>query len=162
MATTSRVRGTGRYIRRLNNEIKNIEGKTLRGLIRAAIIIIRDMEETPPIIPIDTGNLRASRFVVTSEGSAQMGSNASFEGDDSGKLNQDHSSILNSAKAVAQSSPAGPMVILGFSAYYAAEVHEKVGVNFQRPGAGAKFMQSSLRNKESQILSIIREEARIR
>jgi len=46
----------------LNKAILKIEAKSMKGLIESAIIIRRDMEKTPPLVPIDTGNLRGSWF----------------------------------------------------------------------------------------------------
>ena len=46
----------------LNREILKIKAKSMKGLIESAIIIRRDMEKTPPLVPLDTGNLRASWF----------------------------------------------------------------------------------------------------
>jgi hypothetical protein len=57
------LKGLEEVVRNLNREIKAIEGRSLKGLIRAAIIVRRDMDATPPLVPIDTGNLRASWFV---------------------------------------------------------------------------------------------------
>lgn len=52
-------------MKNLNKEIEKIEGNTMRGLLRAAIEIRGDMEKTPPLIPVATGNLRASWTVVS-------------------------------------------------------------------------------------------------
>lgn len=157
------VKGVGRYIRRLNREMKAIEGRTLKGLIRAGIVVIRSMEKTPPLIPIDTGNLRASMFMVTSEGRSVPTTATAFSGTGLSQVRQQrqHSTTVKAAKAVAANNPAGPMVVLGFSAYYAAFVHENIGANFQRPGAGAKFFQAAIRRNEKEMLRIIAEEARI-
>ena len=57
-----RVTGVDKVLKNLNKEVQAIEGRTLKGLIRAAIIVRRGMEESSPKIPIDTGNLRASWF----------------------------------------------------------------------------------------------------
>jgi hypothetical protein len=59
------LKGLEQVINNLNKEIKAIEGRSLTGLIRAAILVRRSMEETPPLIPLDTGNLRASWFTTT-------------------------------------------------------------------------------------------------
>ena len=55
-----------------------------------------------------------------------------------------------------------PMVILGFSASYATYVHENLGATFQRPGAGAKFLQAAVEKERDNILRVIREEAKIK
>jgi hypothetical protein len=161
VASKKRVKGVGRYIRRLNREINKIGPRTLKGLIRAGIIVIRGTEKTPPLTPLDTGNLRASRFLVTSRGGTSFGGNPQFKGDDSAKMAADHGTVLNSAKADAISS-GQPMVVLGYTAHYAAEVHENVSATFQRPGAGAKFLQASLRRNEKEMLRVIAEEAKIK
>lgn len=57
-----RVHGTERVIGNLNREISQIEGRTMKGLIRSAAFIREDMERKPPLIPVDEGNLRASWF----------------------------------------------------------------------------------------------------
>lgn len=55
-----KITGVDRVIHNLNREIKKIEGANLRGLIRAAALVREDMDKTQPLIPVDTGNLRAS------------------------------------------------------------------------------------------------------
>ncbi|TSA10048.1 MAG: hypothetical protein D4R73_05945 [Deltaproteobacteria bacterium] len=60
----SNLRGLERVIHNLNKEIKAIEGRSMKGLIRAAIIIRRDMDITPPVIPVDTSNMRGSWFTT--------------------------------------------------------------------------------------------------
>ncbi len=54
-----------RINKRMNNEINKMGKKSMRGFIRAAIIVRRDMDKTPPKIPIAKkfgGNLRGSYF----------------------------------------------------------------------------------------------------
>lgn len=119
-----RVTGVDKVLRNLNREIKQIEGLTMKGLIQSAILIRRDMEQTSPKIPVDTGNLRASWFT-----------DSHYQGQN-------------------------PVVRLGFSAYYAWKVHENVGANFKRPGAGAKFLEAALKRNKNQILKTIAREAK--
>lgn len=121
-----RVRGVDKVLRNLNREIKQIEGRTMKGLLRAAILVRRDMDRTEPLIPIDTGNLRASWFTDP------------------------------------QYMKGRPVVRLGFSANYAWYVHEMVGANFQRPGAGAKFFEAALKRNQGKMLDVIRQEASIK
>jgi len=122
------IKGMDNLLRNLNKEIKKIEGFSMKGLIRAAIIIRRDMDKTSPLIPVDEGNLRASWFTDP------------------------------------QHTPKGPSLRLGFAANYAWYVHEMVGANFSRPGAGAKFFEASLKrnDKNGEILRVIKEEAKSR
>jgi len=58
------IKGMDIVLSNLNKEIKAIEGRSMQGLIRAAIILRADMDTTPPLIPIDTGNLRSSWFTT--------------------------------------------------------------------------------------------------
>ena len=58
------IKGLDIVLSNLNKEIKAIEGRSMQGLIRAAIILRADMDTTPPLIPIDTGNLRSSWFTT--------------------------------------------------------------------------------------------------
>jgi hypothetical protein len=56
------LKGLEAVIANLNKEIKAIEGRSLAGMIRAAVVVRRSTEETPPLTPVDLGNLRASWF----------------------------------------------------------------------------------------------------
>lgn len=119
-----KMHGVDKVLRNLNKQVREIEGRTMKGLIQAAILVRKDMEQTSPTIPVDTGNLRASWFT-----------DPHYQGKN-------------------------PVVNLGFSANYAWYVHEMVGANFQRPGAGAKFFEAALKRNKAQILKIVAREAR--
>jgi hypothetical protein len=64
VAIGSSIKGFDKVLINLNKEIKNIEGRTMQGLIGAAAYIRADMDHITPTIPVDTGNLRASWFVT--------------------------------------------------------------------------------------------------
>lgn len=155
----SSLAGLERVIHNLNKEIKAIEGRSLKGLIRAGIIVRRDMEFTSPIIPVDLGNLRSSFFTVTSKG-ATTDRGGGFKGPRAGELAAGHSAAIGAAKGAIQGDK--PKLTLGFSANYAVHVHENIGAIFQRPGAGAKFFQAAFRRNKDRILEVIREEAQIK
>lgn len=162
----SQLTGLDKVLRNLNREIKKIEHRTLKGLIRAVIVIRRDMDKTPPRVPVgDTGNLRLSFFTVTSEGDVTEGASPNFIGDDVSELTESQVDALAEAEQiVAAGARKGPLVVFGFGAYYALIVHEMVGENveWQRAGAGAEFARASIRRNKGKILALIREEARIR
>lgn len=126
MATAKEKSSFDNVMKNLNKEIKQIQGKTMKGLIRSAALIRRDMDKTSPKIPVDTGNLRQSWFTTPYPHKTR------------------------------------PALMIGFSANYAVFVHENVGANFQRPGAGAKFFEASLNRNHKQILDIIKQEAKVR
>ena len=123
---TATLEGLETVMKNLNREVVQIKSRSLKGLIRAAIIVRRSMDKNPPLVPVDTGNLRASWFVETIR-------------------NVDN-----------------PAVFIGFSANYATFVHENVGANFNRPGAGAKFFEASLKLNEDLMLEAIRQEAAVK
>jgi hypothetical protein len=52
--------GFDEVVRNLNKAVQEIEGRSMKGLLRAVAFIRYDMEHTQPLIPTDTGNLRAS------------------------------------------------------------------------------------------------------
>ena len=157
-----RLVGMEKVLRNLNREIEKIQGRTLKGLIRSAILIRRDMEATPPLIPVDTGNLRASFYTITTKPVEGQVKAASFKKDEGGKLAQGHAEALQEAQSELSSFGKNPVVAIGFSAYYAFKVHEDKMAHFKRPGSGPKFLESAIKRNEKKILNIIKEEARIR
>jgi len=56
------ISGLSKVVHNLNREVTKIQSRTMVGLIQSVIIIRRDMDKTPPLIPVDYGNLRASWF----------------------------------------------------------------------------------------------------
>lgn len=156
-----RLVGMEKVLRNLNREISKIEGRTLKGLIRSAILIRRDMEATPPLIPVDTGNLRASFYTITTKPVEGQVKSTSFEKDEGGKLAQGHVEALQEAQSELSYFGKNPVVAIGFSAYYAFKVHEDKMARFKRPGAGAKFLEAAIKRNEKKILDIIKSEARI-
>ena len=57
-----KVKGLDKIISNLNKKVVKMESASMRGLIKAVIHIRREMDKTPPLIPIDFGNLRGSFF----------------------------------------------------------------------------------------------------
>jgi hypothetical protein len=155
-----RLKGLPKVLDNLNKEVKKIENGTLKGLIRAGIIVRRSMDENVPKIPIDLGNLRAGYFTVTNKGGISAGRNPQFKEDKGGKLASGHQIAVNKAKGEIQGRQ--PTIMLGFSAAYALYVHEMIEGTFQRPGAGAKFFEVALDSNEKRILEVIRKEAKIK
>ena len=166
MAGKKKILGMERVIQRLHAEVVKIEGRTLAGLIEFAILIRRDMDYTPPLIPVgDTGNLRHSWFVVTARKNEHRGQ-GSFTGKNASQLAADHGSVQEEAKGIARSFKY-PVLIMGFSANYATFVHEMVGggekrISWNRPGSGSKFLQASIRRNMKEGLGLIAKNARIR
>jgi len=170
MYKKARLTGIKQVTQGLNEAFKKIEKGSVKGLIHAAIIIRRDMEDTSPKIPIDTGNLRASWFAVTKQGNQSTG--GQFKGEDGSKEKGLHSQAISQAKGMT-SMIINPTIVLGFSASYAEIVHEMIGADFTsprvrrgkeytpRPGSGAKFFESAVYRNKDKILQIIRKEAQV-
>lgn len=133
MAKTVKLHGIQEVNARLDRAIDGIKNRSRRGLLNAAILIQRDMDKTPPLVPVDVRNLQQSWF------------------------------------ATSMYYIGNPVVVLGFTANYAAWVHEltddkaKGGkVNWSRPGSGPKFFEKALERNHAAILKEIHDEAKIR
>ena len=78
----AKILGYEQVMRNLNREINKIQGKSMEGLIRAAIHVRQQMDTVPPLIPVDTGNLRQSwRMIPNDQGerkSVLMGFSANY------------------------------------------------------------------------------------
>jgi len=61
------LKGFDTVLRNLNKEIKAIEGRSLKGMLLAVAEIRKDIDSVPPVIPVDTGNLRGSWFAYPLE-----------------------------------------------------------------------------------------------
>lgn len=155
------IKGFDKVLKNINRELKAIKGRSLQGLIKAQIVIRRDMEVTPPLVPVDVGNLRASWFCVTSSGKAVTKNMSEFKHDIDGRLSSGHAESIESAKSKL-SGKRDPALIMGFSAFYAWFVHENIGAHFQRPGAGAQFFLSALNRNKKRIRDVIKKSAKIR
>ncbi len=170
------IKGMDVVMANLNREIMKIKIGSYAGMLEAAILIRRDMEKTSPLIPIDTGNLRASWFTVAglSFGTGSRGGTTSpkFKGDDAGELAMDHTKAVAEykAQATALTNKGLLTVFMGFSANYAVFVHEMVDAQFSgrggkkpgRPGSGAKFLEASLNRNAPAILKLIQKNAYIK
>lgn len=159
----------------LNREVNNIKNRTNKGLILAAIEVRRDMENTPPLIPVDYGNMRASWFIVTKKSAdpvskAMQVRTARFRKAATieilQNLREGHRETLAEADVTMSKYPIG--VMMGFSAYYTAPVHEMVDglttnpINWKRPGSGPKFFQAALYRNFDRIIYIVKTNAQVR
>jgi len=161
-AGSGHIKGFDEVFKNLNAEIKNIKGRTMKGLLKSAIKIRRDMDHTPPVIPVDYGNLRASWFVVSAK---KVESNPpSFKGDNASNIEQQYSAAVGEAVTMTQSNPNALFLVIGFGANYAAPVHEMIdpGINWKRKNSGPKFFQRAVYANKDTILKIIKENAQIK
>lgn len=146
-------RGINTVMRNLNREINRLGVATQAGITTAALHVKGEvLEETPR----DEGNLRNSCFVISGDGSADIGGD--FKGDNAAKVSKSHNvAIGNSGSRV--SAEKMPVAEIGFGAYYAPYVHE---IDKNYTVGGWKFLERVLLNERSAILRIIADRARIR
>jgi len=140
-----RIQGIENVTQNINAQLKLIQGKSLEGLLSAAIMVLEDAEKTPPTVPKDLGQLRASKFTlpfkvpVTNDPYVELGYGARH------------------AAAVHE------MVGADFSG---GKVRYGPGPGRKRitaptPGAGAKFFQASLARNASKIIHIVAAKSKI-
>lgn len=66
------LRGMKEVLNNLNSKLTEIKDMSMKGLLEVAVFIRRDMDYTPPLIPVDTGNLRNSWTVVPNKEKIQI------------------------------------------------------------------------------------------
>lgn len=139
------LKGIDNVISNINKQLGRITANSLQGMIRAVVIVQRDMNFTPPKVPVDTRNLQASFFISSSLGKLQ-GTGASTIG-----IRNDITKSAEGVLATRQS----PTVIFGFSANYAVFVHENMEAKFKRPGAGPWFFKAALERNQGKMINEI-------
>ena len=150
---------------RLNLELKKVEGGTVEGLMEASIHVRRETEDVTPVTPVDKGNLRQSYFAAASNGKKvndPVGSGR-FKGPKASEMKADHSTLIGECKGIASTSK-DPLVIMGYSANYAAPVHEMVGRRFHRRDkvAGPKWFETAVYRNRDKIVRIVADNAKIK
>lgn len=179
----SRIKGFDIVLANLNREIATIKGASMRGLIIGASIIHRDTEKTPPLTPVDRGNLRSSYFTVTSKsiiaGRSNLGEEGSgrFSGENAQKMHADHVAAISEMQQNASSISMGGkrnVLMMGYTASYALFVHENIGMTEEpgwrygpgpgrkrwytpRPGAGPKWFESSFKRNRDRVIQAIKD-----
>jgi hypothetical protein len=169
MAWSSQVQGLDEVIRNLNIEIAKIKGATKQGLIKSFALIRYNTEHTPPLTPVDLGNLRASWFVVTATSVPVGRGTEQFKGLKAAEMLSDHASTIQECQEIAKSDAIKKIIVIGgYSANYAVYVHEMLGtesgkeIMWSRPGSGAKWLEWAFTRCSGDILVIIAENARVR
>ena len=123
-------------MRNLRREIGRIEGLTLAGVVEAANFIQGEAMEITPM----SDNRRLA------DGSIHEGGN-----------------LINSAFTDSEQTSRGPVSRVGYTAEYAAAVHEMPdSTNWSKPGTGNKFLEKPISQNHRAILQILRDAARIR
>jgi len=136
------VKGMDIILSNLNKEIRAIEGRSMKGLIQASIIIRADMDKTPPLIPLDTGNLRSSWFTSPFRKGSIFGLLMGFNANYAVFVHE----MLGPAKPGWRYGPGK-----GKKRWYVP-----------RPKAGPKFFEASLKRNKDNVLKEIRDNAEIK
>lgn len=152
--TTIKLEGMDKVLARLNKEIAGIEGRTKKGMIKAALLVKGDaMLQTPR----DLGNLAGSAYTEHNWQTASA-SVPKYTGPAAGKLSAEHSS--RKAEGRQQITGINGLVsTIGYTAYYAPFVHE---IQKKYATGNWQFLRNALANNEMKILGILKEEAQIR
>lgn len=164
MKKKSGIKGIREVMTNLNKFMQTHAQQGMKGLIECSILIRRDMNKTSPKVPVDTRNLEQSWFAVTAK---QSISTPAFSGPDAGIMASYHTSALSEAKALTIKTD-NPTMIMGFSANYAAAVHEmglsRNGneIQWKKPGSGPKFFEMAMKRNEKAMLQILAKNMEIK
>ena len=150
-----------KIIKNFNKEVSQIEGDVQAGLITAGAIIKAQSQDNTPV---DTGNLRASHYLVSGRSVEEPnGGNFRTTGK-KGKPNpsgervaSEHSGSVQAAGARAKAK-GYPFIELGCTAFYAEAVHEDLSA--QHPSGKAKFMEDAIKANVGKALEIIKQKAK--
>ena len=139
---TYQMKGVDKVLKNMNAEFAKIGGATIPALIEAAVLIQNSMDKESPKVPVDTRNLQSSFFVTTNMGQKITGDDKGLGARVQGKT---------------------PAVAIGFSANYAAIVHEDTETkkNWNREGSGPKFMEAALERNKNTIIGIIKKHVQL-
>ena len=158
----------------LNKELEGIKSRSMKGLIMAAAFIRDKTEKTPPLTPVDYGNLRDSYFVVTATSTPVGAGKHAFKGPNAAQMASEHGSVLSESQGMvaSQSTATKKFLIMGYSANYSGFVHEMIYANFnpekrkgkaiRREGAGPKWLETHIKNITKKLVQIVKDNAQIK
>jgi len=149
--------GVDEVINSLNEKLQKIGNKSMRSLIKAAVLIRRDMDKSPPVVPVDLGNLRASIFIFSGS-TKELKQDANFVGQNSGKLSADHNTMVSEEMSAISGKK---LVSIGVSASYAEEVEYDTSKKRKRPGSGGGWFRSAIARNEQAIVKMVKKDSKI-
>ena len=132
----------------LNKEIQQIKRKSMKGLIESSIIVRVSMEKTPPKIPVDTGNLRASWFTAQTRTLKGIGLIMGFSANYAIYVHENVDANFKGNAAKIKYTKSG-------------QVTAKTKKYTRRDGAGPKFLQASLFRNAGLILQTIQKNVKV-
>ena len=149
------LQGIDTVLKNLSKEISKIEGDVQKGLTLGTL---KAKGDSMKMTPVDTGNLWASHYLVSGDGSVSQESAGWDVSDASGrKVAEEHPGHVSEAKANAKAQRK-PFVEMGCTAHYAEKVHEDLEAS--HVSGNAKFMELAIRDNVSQIISTVKRFAR--
>jgi|TARA_R100000789_G_scaffold96157_1_gene97298 hypothetical protein len=159
MAKAVKITGLDKVVKGLNKSLKKIKNKTVAGMLEAAVLV---KGESLRITPIDTGNLRNSAYITWGGGKVKTRSRieqGTFDtSDKSGaKVATEHNPTVERRKSI---MTVNPFAEIGYTAHYAAAVHEAPQSRKFTVGQ-SKFLEQALRNNSRNIFKIIQRRASI-
>ncbi|MCP4475385.1 MAG: hypothetical protein GY821_12635 [Gammaproteobacteria bacterium] len=163
--------GLSKVLKGINKEMGKLENASVDGLLEAALLIRGDAQR---ITPVDTGNLKASAYVMW--GGKGRSIKSKSEPLDQGEMSKrkntgpDHATVI-SQRDVANQKNRSPFAEIGYTANYAAAVHERLKSRHAKPEkkggrmvqiGQAKFLEQAFLQNEKRVLQIIRRRAKIK
>ena len=160
-----KLKGVDEFMKALTKEVHELKGRTLKGMLEGAIVIQRAAE---PGTPIDVGNLRSSWFTISyrtqgdlSKGKPKPRPKTPEQRAQTAKVQAEHKTTVGAVQGGVSSigNETHPVVAFGYSANYAAFVHEKIDAKFKRPKAHARWLYKAMQGSRAEVLEAIRKEA---
>jgi len=167
-----RIFGIDKVLRNLKKESEEIYHNSFVGLYKGGLLILRDATIG---CPIDLGNLRASGFVMGFgpkikgiKTKRKKGASPSFVDERAGsksvhpgraaKMAGDHQEVIKNHTGILRGRK-HPMVVVGFTAFYAVFVHEDPYAHHTR--GHYKFLYLAIQKNNAKVLAMIKEEAKL-
>jgi len=143
MAVAGNIRGTPvagieTVAANINKELAKMVIRSVNGYRRVAVFLFREMNTTPPVIPVDTGNLRGSWFQEFVN-DLKTGNPAMIFGFGANYALYVHERV-------------------GGAPWGNSTVGE---INWKRKGSGPKFFEAALKRNQKQILFLLQQEIKI-
>ena len=162
------VKGKETVMSNLNKQLEEIKAKSEKGLVLALTYALNQTEKVPPLTPVDTGNLRSSRFVSSAStvhtGALRGIGLGKFKGVKAAQMLVNHTMVIEEAKMIVSSmnTPTRRVVMGGYTANYAGFIHEAIGFKFQRTGAGPKWFETSIKRNTGKMVQIVKDNVQIK
>lgn len=186
MTVRIEVTGLDKVMKGFEKALKKVDGGSRTGMAKALLICRRDAQI---MTPVDTGNLVNSCFTVVAGGIKTHTADVTFGRSPNFKalrakvkgekrkraygghglgitLKADHD--INVEEAKKQGRRGMIVGTIGYTAYYALEVHERTKrknrkkVTFRKPKAQAKFLEESFKRNSRRMYNAIVQGAKFR